>query len=215
MELQLYSYFRSSAAYRVRIALNLKGLDWQSRGVHLTRGGGEQKAAAYREINPQGLVPALALDARIVTQSQAICELLEELHPTPPLLPAEPFARAYVREVMALVACDIHPLNNLRAKEYLNQMGIGSEAWMGWYRHWIAVGLTGLEALVTGSGRAGRFCLGDSPTLADAFLVPQIYNALRFDCPTAGFPALMRIHETCTALPAFAEAAPEVQPDAE
>jgi maleylacetoacetate isomerase len=211
--MDLYTYYRSSAAWRVRIVLALKGLDWTPRPVHLTRGGGEQMAPAYRAVNPQGLVPALALEGRVVTQSIAICELLEELYPQPPLLPADPFERAHVREVVAAIACDIHPLNNLRVKARLTQMGQGSEAWMGWYRHWIAVGLGAVETLV--APRAGRFACGDRPTLADAFLIPQIGNALRADCPTTGFPTLMRINAELLADPGIAATRPEAQPDAE
>ncbi len=211
--MELYTYFRSSAAWRVRIVLALKGLDWTPRPVHLLRDGGEHLAAPYRQVNPQALVPALDIDGRVVTQSIAICELLDELHPDPPLLPADPFDRAHVREVMAAVACDIHPLNNLRVKARLTQMGQGSEAWQSWYRHWIAVGLASVETLV--AGRAGRFAFGETPTLAEAFLVPQIWNAQRFDCPTTGFPTLMRIYATAMADPRIAASAPEAQADAE
>ncbi|MDN2566620.1 maleylacetoacetate isomerase [Aquibium sp. A9E412] len=213
--MKLHTYFRSSAAYRVRIVLALKGLAWQAVPVHLVRGGGEQNAPAYRAVNPHGLVPALETDGAVLIQSTAICEYLEEAHREPPLLPGAPLARAYVRAVMATIACEIHPLNNLRVLAYLTgPLGHGEADRTAWYRHWIAEGLTALEGYVARSGLAGRYVCGDRPTLADAFLVPQLYNARRFDCPLDAYPTLTRIDAAARDLPAFREAAPEAQADA-
>ncbi len=210
--MKLYSYFRSSAAYRVRIALNLKGLSYEIVPVHLLRG--EQKSPEHRQRHPMGLVPVLELaDGTTLTQSLAILEYLEEAYPSPPLLPAEPLARAQVRAIAATIACDIHPINNLRVLQYLTgTLGLSEEAKLTWYRHWVMEGLTAVERLVAAS--AGRFCLGDAPTLADCCLVPQLYNARRFDCDLSGFPRLTAIEAACQALEAFRAAAPERQPDA-
>lgn len=213
--MKLYSYFRSSASYRVRIALNLKGLPYETVPVHLLNNGGEQLSEQYRGINPDGLVPALDDDGAVLTQSLAIIEYLEETHPQLPLLPLEAQARAYVRAVALAIACDIHPVNNLRILKYLTKtLQVDENAKNAWYRHWCEQGLGALEKLVAGSGRAGRFVLGDTPTLADCFLVPQIFNAQRFDCDLSAMPTLMRINDACLALPAFADAAPARQPDA-
>jgi maleylacetoacetate isomerase len=215
MPMKLYSYFRSSASYRVRIALNLKGLPYETVPVHLLNNGGEQLAPGYRSVNPDGLVPALEIDDAVLTQSLAIIEYLEETHPQPPLLPGDPQARAYVRAVALSIACDIHPVNNLRILKYLTGvLKVDEEAKNAWYRHWCEQGLAALEQLVSGSGRAGRFVLGDAPTLADCLLVPQIFNAQRLACDLSAMPTLMRINEACLALPAFADAAPAKQPDA-
>jgi maleylacetoacetate isomerase len=212
---KLYTYFRSSAAYRVRIVLGLKGLAWEPGFVHMLRGGGEQHLPAYRAVNPQGLVPALETEGAVLAQSTAICEYLEERYPEPPLLPRDLKARAYVRAVMGAIACEIHPLNNLRVLKHLTgKLGVGEDAKLAWYRHWIADGFRGLEALIASSGRAGSFALDASPTLADAFIVPQVYNARRFDCPLTDYPNIVRIAESCSAHPAFQAASPEKQPDA-
>jgi maleylacetoacetate isomerase len=214
--MQLYDYFRSSAAYRVRIALNLKGIAPDERTyVHLRMGS--QRAQDYLALNPQGLVPALALDdGRVLTQSLAIIEYLDETHPDPPLLPADPVARARVRAIALSIACEIHPLNNLRVLNYLvATMGVSREQKDGWYRYWIDVGFEALEKTLARDAATGRFCHGDDPTLADICLVPQMANARRFEIDLSPYPTLIRIESACTALPAFAQAAPARQPDAE
>lgn len=211
--MKLYTYFRSSAAFRVRIALNLKGIAWEPVFVHLAKG--EHRGAPYGEINPQGLVPALEDDGRLLTQSLAILEYLEETRPQPPLLPADAAGRARVRSLALLVACEIHPLNNLRVLEYLRRALGQSEAQVNaWYCHWIADGLARLEAALARGG-TGRFCHGDSPTIADCCLVPQVFNAQRFRCDTAPYPTVMRIFSECMRLEAFDRAQPARQPDAE
>ncbi len=211
--LKLYSYFRSSAAYRCRIALNLKGLAHETAFVHLIKDGGQHNAPAYRALNPQGLVPALEHDGRVITQSLAIIEYLDESHPEPPLLPGDAEQRARVRAFALAIACDIHPLNNLRVLNYLKgPLGHDQATVDAWYRHWAAGGPGGLRAAASGRGR--RFCFGDAPTLADVCLMPQMYNARRFKCDLAAVPRLVAIDETARALPAFAYAAPEAQPDA-
>ncbi|MDI1264149.1 MAG: maleylacetoacetate isomerase [bacterium] len=213
--MKLYTYFRSSAAYRVRIALALKGLPWEPAYVHMLRGGGEQHSPAYRGINPQGLVPTFADEGFDLVQSIAICEYLEEKYPEPRLLPGDLRARAYVRAVMSAVACDIHPLNNLRVLKYVTStLGHNEAEKLAWYRHWIADGFAGLEGLIVQAGRSGVFACGDQPTLADAFIVPQVYNARRFDCPMDACPNITRIADACLALPQFQAARPEAQGDA-
>jgi maleylacetoacetate isomerase len=213
---KLYSYFRSSAAYRVRIALNLKGLAYEIAPVHLTRGGGDQLTPAYRQLNPQALVPLLEDAGRLLTQSLAIIEYLEEVHPQPPLLPKDPVARARVRALALAVACDLHPLNNLRVLNYLTApMGLSDHAKQTWYRHWIAEGLGALEASLGRDRETGRFCHGDAPSLADCCLVPQLANAHRFKCDVSPYPTLLRIEKNCLALETFRRAAPDQQPDAE
>lgn len=214
--MKLYSYFRSSAAYRVRIALNLKGLAYETVPVHLTRGGGDQLTPAYRQLNPQALVPLLEDAGRLLTQSLAIIEYLEEVHPQPALLPKDPAARARVRALALAVACDLHPLNNLRVLNYLTgPMGLSDEAKQTWYRHWIAEGLGALEAALVRDRETGRFCHGDAPGLADCCLVPQLANAHRFKCDVSPYPTLLKIEKNCLALEAFRGAAPDKQPDAE
>ncbi len=213
--MKLYGYFRSSAAYRVRIALEWKGLAYEYAPVHLTRNGGEQHGPEFRARNPQGLVPALEIDGAMLLQSQAIVEALEEMHPDPPLLPADLNGRARVRALAAIVACDVHPLNNLRVLRRLEHtLGADEEARSAWYRHWVAEGLSALEALLAGSEATGTFCHGDRPTMADVFLVPQVFNARRFACDLTPYPTIVRIDTACRALPAFDRARPEVQPDA-
>ncbi len=210
---RLYTYFRSSAAYRVRIALNLKGLAYEPAFVHLRKG--EQHSDAYRAVNPQGLVPALETEEGVLAQSLAIIEYLEETHPTPPLLPAEPFARAQVRRMAQIVACDIHPLNNLAVLKTLKRdFGADDEAIGRWYAQWICRGFAALEELVARYGSAER-SFGAQVTLADVCLVPQMANARRFAVDLDPFPRLVAIDAALRTLPAFAAAAPEAQPDAQ
>ena len=214
--MRLYDYFRSSAAYRVRIALNLKGVAPGERTyVHLRMGN--QRAQDYLALNPQGLVPALALDdGTVLTQSLAIVEFLDETHPQPPLLPADPGGRARVRSIALAIACEIHPLNNLRVLNYLiGTLGVSRDQKDGWYRYWIDVGFEALEKSLSRDPATGRFCHGDAPTLADVCLVPQLANARRFSIDLSPYPTLVRIESECNALPAFASAAPAKQPDAE
>ncbi|MEN9868512.1 MAG: hypothetical protein RL748_4102 [Pseudomonadota bacterium] len=215
--MKVYHYFRSSASYRVRIALNLKNLPHELEQIHLIKQGGEQLQAAFRAINPDGLVPALVDDdGHIVTQSLAIIEYLDEIHPTPPLLPANALDRAHVRAIALQIACDIHPLNNLRVLRYLtNDLKVEEEAKNTWYRHWCEQGLAALETTLNKDARTGKFCFGDTPTLADCCLVPQIYNAKRLKSDLSGMPTLLRINEACLALPEFARAVPEAQAEAE
>lgn len=215
-ELVLYSYFRSSAAFRVRIALNLKGMAADIRFVHLLRCGGQQIADGYKKINPQQLVPTLISDGQAIGQSLAIIEYLDEIAPQPPLLPHEPSARARVRQIAQAVACDIHPLNNLRILRYLSRaLEIGEEARLEWQRHWVAEGFQALEALLSRDSTGSDFCHGATPTLADICLVPQMANARRIQLDLAPYPKLLRIEEAAYRLPAFLNARPENQPDAE
>ncbi|WP_414495682.1 maleylacetoacetate isomerase [Stenotrophomonas maltophilia] len=211
----LYTYWRSSAAYRVRIGLELKGLAWQARPVHLVREGGEQHLGAYRALNPQQLVPTLLHDGRTLTQSLAIVEYLEERFPQMPLLPADAAGRARVRALAQLVACDIHPINNLRVMQYLErELQLPADARTEWTLHWIAEGFAAMEAMLAGSCDTGAFCHGDRPGLADLCLLPQLYNAHRFGLDLAPYPTLRRIEAACQALDAFDRARPENQPDA-
>ncbi|MBQ5941438.1 MULTISPECIES: maleylacetoacetate isomerase [unclassified Massilia] len=214
--MKLYTYFRSSAAYRVRIALNLKGLSYQAVPVHLLKGGGEQHQEDYRRINPSGLLPAFQDDWITLTQSMAIIEYLEEAHPTVPLLPKDAPGRARVRELAQIIGCDIHPINNLRVLSYLvKQLGLSEQAKTEWYRHWVIEGFQSLEAHLARDPGAGPFCHGDRPTIADCYLVPQVFNAQRFDIDLKPFPNIARINALCTDLPAFKAAHPSRQPDAE
>jgi len=211
--LKLYTYFRSSAAFRVRIALNLKGLVYEPAYVHLAKG--EHLQPAYQAINPQGLLPALQVDGALLAQSLAIMEFLEETHPRPPLLPPDPLGRARVRGLSLIVACEIHPLNNPRVLKYVkNTLGHHQEEVDAWYRHWIADGLTKLEAELGRPG-TGRHCHGEAPSMADCCLVPQIFNAQRFKCDLAPYPKVMRVFDACMQLDAFDRAQPGKQPDAE
>ncbi len=212
--MKLYDFFRSSAAYRVRIALNLKGLEAERAFVHLRRG--EQFEEAYLRLNPQGVVPTLIDGEVVIGQSLAILEYLEETRPLPSLLPADPVGRARVRQLALIVACEVHPLNNLKVLTYLkDELGAAEEAVNTWYRHWVAKGLGAIEALLEGGPEGGAFCHGERPTLADVFLVPQVYNARRFDCDLSALPRVLAIDAACAALEAFGDAAPGNQPDAE
>ena len=212
--LVLYSYWRSSSSYRVRIALNLKGLDYEQRAVNLVRGGGEQNAPDFRAVNPLGLVPALVHGDVLVAQSVAICEYLEEVFPTPALLPGDAAGRSRVRSIVQSIASEIQPLNNLAVLRYLgDELEQGEAAVRRWYQRWVARGFAAIETWLE-SPAAGRFCHGDQPTLADCYLVPQVYNAERFGCDLAPYPRLMRITGLCRSLDAFRRAEPENQPDA-
>ena len=216
--MKLYTYFRSSAAFRVRIALNLKGLAYEPAFVHLAKG--EHRAPGYAAVNPQALLPTLEDHGHLLNQSLAIIEYLEETHPRPPLLPENPLERARVRSLSLLVACEIHPVNNLRVLQHLKRaLGQSPEQVDAWYRHWIADGLARLEAELgrawAGAPGTGAFCHGESPTLADCCLVPQVFNAERYRCDTTPFPSVMRVFAQCMKLDAFRRARPSSQPDAE
>ncbi len=218
--MQLYNYFRSSASFRVRIALNLKGLPYDYRPIHLLKNGGEQLAPEYRAMSPDALVPVLIDDTRepqlALTQSLAIIEYLDETNPEPPLLPREAGERARVRALALGIACDIHPLNNLRVLRYLvKTLGVDEDEKNAWYRHWVESGLGAMEVQLASSTMTARFCHGDAPTLADVTLVPQIFNGQRVNCDFTTMPTLMRIFDACMKLDAFQRAAPAAQPDAE
>ncbi len=213
--MKLYTYFRSSAAYRARIALALKGLRPEMIPVHLVRDGGEQNHVEYLALNHQGLVPALDDDGVLITQSLAICEYLDEIQPAPPLLPTAASQRARVRALALAIACEIHPLNNLRVLNYLTgTLGLTEAQKLAWYHHWIRLGFAALEAQLATESATGIFCHGDAPTLADIFLVPQVANARRFDLDLSAFPTLLRIDARCRELPTFIAAAPQNQADA-
>jgi maleylacetoacetate isomerase len=214
MSLVLYTYWRSSAAYRVRIVLNLKGLEYEARPVHLVNDGGEHLKPAYRELSPQAQLPTLIDGFRVVRQSMAIMEYLDETRPAPPLMPVDALGRARVRELMQAVAADIHPLGNLRVLKAMEaEFGADAAKKEAWSRRWIAHGFDGLETLLV-QGPAGRYSHGDTPTLADACLVPQYYNAVRWGVDLAPYPTIRRVVEACQELEAFQRAAPEAQPDA-
>jgi len=210
--MKLYSYFRSSASYRVRIALALKGLDYDYQAVHLVKG--EQTAPGYAAVSAARLVPTLEDEGGVrLAQSMAIIEYLEETHPQPPLLPADPLGRARVRALAQDVACEIHPLNNLRVLRYLtHDLKLGEDDKDRWYRHWVEAGLAVVERQL--AAQPGRYCHGDQPTLADCCLVPQIFNAQRFNCRLDHVPEVMRVFEACMALDAFAKTQPSACPDA-
>lgn len=213
--LVLHNYFRSSTSVRVRAALNLKGIDYDYAARHLRKG--EQRAPAYLARNPQGLVPALELaDGTVLTQSLAIIEYLDETHPEPPLLPAGARDRARVRALACAIACEIHPLNNLRVLDYLRaHFGAGDDAVTAWFRHWVAETFAPLETMLARDAETGRFCHGDAPGLADLCLFAQVINNQRFAIDMAPYPTIARIFDACMALPAFADAVPARQPDAE
>jgi maleylacetoacetate isomerase len=211
----LYGYWRSSSSYRVRIALNLKGIPYEYRAIHLIRDGGEHNAPEYRRKNPQGLVPALEHDGNVLTQSLAIMEYLDEVFPGAPLLPDSTFERARVRALAQAIACEMQPLNNLAVLQHLkSELSLDQDGVTGWYRHWVMRGFSAFEALLATSPDASDFCHGNTPGLADCCLVPQVYNAERFDCDLGPFPKVRRITDNCREMPPFVDAAPENQPDA-
>lgn len=214
-ELTLYSYWRSSAAYRVRIALNLKGLAYDMHPVHLVRDGGEQHGEAYRRLNPQELVPTLLHGERVLRQSLAIIEYLDETWPETPLLPVGPRERAQARALAQVIACDIHPIGNVSVLQYLrDECGMPQVEREQWSRHWIERGFRAVEALLNADLSRGRFCTGDTPGLADLCLVPQVYNAHRWGVDMQVFPTIVAVHAACQERDAFRQAAPEAQPDA-
>jgi maleylacetoacetate isomerase len=214
--MKLYTFFRSSASYRVRIALNLKGVSYEQVPIHLRRGGGEQLMAAYRAINPQALVPALEDNGKILTQSLAIIEYLDEKFPNPPLLPKDPADKAIVRSMALAIACEVHPIQNLRVLNYVKATYNQSDAQVNqWAQHWIDLGLAALQEMIVAQPKHGNFCFGTSPTLADICLIPQLGNARRYGCDLSKYPTILEIEKNCDAIPAFADAAPDKQPDAE
>jgi maleylacetoacetate isomerase len=215
-EFALYGYFRSSAAFRARIALNLKGIKPELRFVHLLRNGGEQHGADYKAINPQELIPVLAHDGHLITQSLAIIEYLDEIVPEPPILPRDPYGRARAREIAYVVACDIHPVNNLRVGLYTKEkLNASDDDLARWHRHWIRKGFDALEILLATSPHTGAFCHGDTPTIADICLIPQVFNARRVKLDLASWPTIARIEAQALTHPAFDAALPKNQPDAE
>lgn len=211
--IQLYGYWRSSTAYRIRIALNIKGIEAEQRFVNLREG--EQGGESHRRRNPLGRVPVLVDGDATLTQSLAILEYLDERYPEPPLLPDDAIDRARVRALAQVVGCDIHPLDNLSVLKYLqSELGASDEQKLEWYRHWVKQGFDALETMLAGDERTDRFCHGDKPGLADVCLVPQVYNARRFDCDLETYPTITRIDAACAQLDAFRRAIPEAQPDA-
>lgn len=214
--MKLYTFFRSSASYRVRIALNLKGLSYEQAPIHLRKGGGEQFSAAYKALNPQALVPTLEDNGKVLTQSLAIIEFLEEKHPKPALLPGDPADKAIVRGMALIIACEVHPIQNLRVLNYVKSSYNQTDEQVNrWAQHWIDLGLSALEQSIVAQSKGGKFCFGDTPTLADICLVPQLGNARRYGCDLSQYPTILSIEKNCMALSAFANAAPEKQPDAE
>ncbi len=211
-QMELYGFFRSSASYRVRIALAFKGLSATPRAISLPKM--EHKADAFVRLNPQGLVPALVDGSLVLTQSLAIMEYLEETQPEPALLPKDPIERAYVRAFSQAICCDIHPLNNVRVLKHLDRLGHDETARNAWYAHWIAEGFRSLEAMLAARGLSGRFVLGDAPGMADICLVPQVFNAQRFNCDVTPYPLVMGIYENCMALDCFEATHPKYQADA-
>lgn len=208
--LKLYDYYRSSASFRVRIALNLKQLDYRIIPIHLINDGGEQHSEKYQAVNPQQLVPSLGLDDRTITQSLAIIEYLEETYPKPALLPTSAYERALARSYAYVIACDIHPLNNLRVLNYLShELSINKYDRDAWYQHWIKLGLDALEKLIVKDNLSGDFCIGFVPSIADVCLIPQLYNARRFNCDIKSYHNLLRIEENCMKLAAFEFAYPK------
>jgi len=211
--MKLYTFFRSSASFRVRIALNLKGIAWESVPVNLPKS--EHVEARFKAINPQGLVPALDDSGRLLSQSLAIIEYLDEVCPGPKMLPGDAFERAYVRAFSQLIACEIHPLNNLRVLKYIKRTyKLDDEGVNGWYRHWIAEGFASMEAFLLNERKHGRHVLDDQATMADCCLVPQVFNAQRYECDLKPYPAVMEIFDQCMQLDAFVAAQPMKQPDA-
>lgn len=212
--MKLFGFFRSSAAFRVRIALNLKGLAYEDAFIHLRRG--DQRQDEYLALNPQGLVPTLEIDEFRLIQSMAIVEYLDETHPEPPFLPSDAAGRARARALADIVACDIHPINNLRVLRYLSRpLGHDQAAIETWYNHWIATGFAAFERLLAADGRTGDFCDGDRPGLADIALAPQVVNSERYQLDLSPYPTIVRIHTNCMKLDAFAQAHPDNQPDRE
>jgi maleylacetoacetate isomerase len=212
----LYGYFRSSAAFRARIALNLKGIVPELRFIHLIRDGGAQHSAEYKAINPQELIPALAHDGHLITQSMAIIEYLDEIVPTPPLLPKDAYGRARVREISYVVGCDIHPVNNLRVGLYAkDKLKANDDDIARWHRHFIRLGFDALETMLSGSPHTGAYCHGDAPTMADILLIPQCANARRVKLELDPWPTIARIEAQALKHPAFDAALPKNQPDAE
>jgi maleylpyruvate isomerase len=215
-EFVVYGYFRSSAAFRVRIALNLKGIKPEWKFVHLLKDGGQQHAPGYKAVNPQELVPTLVHDGHTIGQSLAIIEYLDEVQPEPPVLPRDAAGRARVRQLADMIACDIHPVNNLRVLLHLrDEFDASEEKRAAWQRHWISLGFAAIETLLAGSRQTGRYCHGDTPTLADICLIPQLANARRVNLDLSPYPTILRIEQTALAHPAFAAALPAAQPDAE
>lgn len=215
-EITLYTYFRSSCAYRVRIALALKGLEHQSHFIHLLKDGGENWQPDYLQINPQGLVPSLADGRHLFTQSLSIIEYLEECYPEPALLPTDIHDRAWVRALVQAIGSDIQPLNNSRVLDYLRQqLGLAEQHIKNWNCYWISEGFTAIEEILVKHESSERFCLGEQVTIADVCLIPQVYNALRYQCDMSAYPTIEQIYQNCMKLPAFQAATPEHQQDAE
>ena len=215
-EFALYGYFRSSAAFRARIALNLKGINPELRFIHLLKEGGQQHTDEYKALNPLELIPALLHNGHMITQSLAIMEYLDEIVPNPPILPKDALGRGRVREIAYVIACDIHPVNNLRLGQYMKrEFNLTDEQQTRWQRHWITIGFEALEKMLGGSKDTGKFCHGDTPTIADICLVPQIFNARRVKLEIERYPALARIEAHAMTHPAFDAAQPKNQPDAE
>ncbi len=213
--MKLYSYYRSSAAYRVRIALNLKNIDYAIESIDLRAPYSQQRSPEYLETNPQGLVPALKIGETVLTQSAAIIEYLEEAYPVPSLLPESAEDRAYVRALAQIIACDIHPLNNLRILDYrASERTHNEHNNLPWYHHWVALGFDAFEQLLASRACEGRYCFAGRPGIADAFLIPQVYNAIRYECDLQNYSLIRQIYAHCTGLDAFMKAAPEAQADA-